>query len=135
MTKLLYMGGPCWKPSKTAFTPKRKQPVREPKKRCNCKFPEGPIHAAFNPKMNLVEETFAEIDRQMLLNQRADAKKGKPWPTKGAGKEKKWVQQLRKAVKQVHQKKHIFQKQYAGYKTRCKAFIKSRGKRLRTSKW
>ncbi len=135
MTRLLYMGAPCWKPSKTAFTPVRKQPVREPRLRCNCKFPEGPIHAAYNPNMNIVEETFAEIDRQMLLNQRVDAKRGKPWPTKGAGKEKKWIKQLRKAVKQVHRKKHIFKKQHAGYKKRCKAFIKSRGKRLRTSKW
>ena len=134
MTRLLYMGAPCWKPSKTAFTPVRKQPVREPRLRCNYKFPEGPIHAAYNPNMNIVEETFAEIDRQMFLNQRVDAKRCKPWPTKGAGKEKKWITQLRKAVKQVHRKKHIFKKQHAGYKKRCKAFIKSRGKRLRTSK-
>ena len=66
--------------------------------RCSCEFPEGPIHASFNPKLNLVEETFAEIDRAMLLNQRADAKRKKPWPSKGAGKEKFWTRQLRKAA-------------------------------------
>ena len=129
------MGAPCWVPSKTSFTPVRKLPCRVSKQRCKCEFPEGAVHAAFNPKMNLVEETFAEIDRVMLKNQRADAKRKKPWPSKGAGKEKFWRRQLRKAVKQVSRNKVFFKKQYTGYKTRCKAFIKSRGKRLRTSKW
>ena len=130
-----YMGPPCWKPSKTRFTPIRKQPVREPKLRCSCTFPEGAVHAAYNPKMNMVEETFAAIDSAMLKNQRADAKQGKPLLEKGAGKETFWKKQLQKAVHQVNNQKHIFQNQYAGFKVRCQQLIKSRGKRLRTSKY
>ena len=117
------------------FTPIRKLPAREPRKRCSCKFPEGPIHAAYNPKLNLVEETFAEIDRQMLRNQIADKKKNKVWPKKGAGKATFWKKQLVKAVKQVNKNKQYFKNQYATYKNRCKAFIKSRGKRLKKSKY
>ena len=89
----------------------------------------------YNPKLNLVEEVFAELDRTMLQNQRADSEKGKPWPQKGAGKEKFWKKQLTKAVHQVNRNKQYFKKQYAGFKDRCKLFIKSRGKRLRTSKY
>ena len=89
----------------------------------------------YNPKLNLVEEVFAELDRTMLQNQRADSEKGKPWPQKGAGKEKFWKKQLTKAVHQVNRNKQYFKNQYAGFKGRCKLFIKSRGKRLRTSKY
>ena len=86
--------------------------------------------------MNLVEETFAKIDRQMLLNQRADAKKNKMWPSKGAGKEVFWTKQLTKAVHQVNKDKQFFKNQYASYKSkRCAEFIESRGKRLKISKY
>ena len=128
-----YMGSPCWKPHKTMHTPITKKPVRVPRLRCNCKFPDGPVHAAYNPKMNLVEETFAKIDRQMLKNQRADIKRKKLWPQKGAGKERFWKRQLGKAVRQVNNDKHYFKNQYATYKNRCNTFIKSRGKRLEMS--
>ena len=81
-----YMGAPCWKPSKTEFTPVRKLPARQYKLRCSCKFPTGPIHASYNPKMNCVEELFAELDQIMLKNSRDDAKQNQPWPTGGPNK-------------------------------------------------
>ena len=130
-----YMGTPCWKLHPTMRTPITKKPVRTPRLRCNCKFPKGPIHAAYNPKMNLVEETFAKIDRQMLKNQREDAKRNKHWPQKGAGKEKFWKKQLEKAVNQVNRDKDFFKKQYKSYKERCQKFIASKGKRLKTTKY
>ena len=85
--------------------------------------------------MNLVEETFAKIDRQMLKNQREDAQKNKHWPQKGAGKEKFWKKQLEKAVNQVNRDKDFFKKQYKSYKERCQKFIASKGKRLKTTKY
>ena len=86
--------------------------------------------------MNLVEETFAKIDRQMLKNQREDAQKNKHWPQKGAGKEKFWKKELEKAVNQVNRDKDFFKSQYKSYKTkRCQKFIKSKGKRLKTTKY
>ena len=130
-----YMGDPCKKPHKTLRTHHGQRPALVDKLRCGCEFPEGPIHAAYNPKINLVEETFAEMDRQMLKNQRADSLNNKPWPMKGVGKEKFWRKQLKKAVNQLNKKPHVFRNQYAGFKGRCEAFIKSRGKRLKTSKW
>ncbi len=60
-----YMAKPCTKAHPTMRTPKRNIPVRVPKLRCTCTFPPGPIHAAFNPKLNMVEETFAKIDQAM----------------------------------------------------------------------
>ena len=130
-----YMGAPCWKLHKTMRTPKTNKPARTPRLRCNCSFPKGPIHAAYNPKMNLVEETFAKIDRHMLKNQRADSKRNKPWPQKGAGKETFWKKQLTKAIHQVNNDKQFFKNQYRTYKERCEKFIKSRGKRLKISKY
>ena len=130
-----YMGDPCKKPHKTLRTHHGQRPAQVDKLRCGCEFPEGPIHAAYNPKINLVEETFAEIDRLMLKNQRADSLNNKPWPMKGIGKEKFWRKQLKKAVDQLNRNRQIFRRQYAGFKVRCEAFIKSRGKRLKTSKW
>ena len=130
-----YMGDPCKKPHKTLRTHHGQRPALVDKLRCGCEFPEGPIHAAYNPKINLVEETFAEMDRQMLKNQRADSLNNKPWPMKGVGKEKFWRKQLKKAVNQLNKRPHVFRNQYAGFKGRCEAFIKSRGKRLKTSKW
>ena len=63
-----YMGIPCTRPHPTIWTPVRKLPIRVPKERCGCEFPEGPIHVAFNPKLNLAEITFAEIDRIITAN-------------------------------------------------------------------
>ena len=117
-------------------TPIRKLPVKVPKLRCSCTFPEGPIHAAFNPKMNLVEETFAQLDRIMTANKIKDANNNKKWIIRGSGKKKFWKKELRKAIRQLNKNKQFFINQYATYKkTRCEEFIKSRGKRLRTSKW
>ena len=72
-----YPGRPCTKAHPTLKTPKRGLPVRIPKTNCDCTFPDGPIHAPFNPKMNLAEETFAEIDRQITKNKVADEKRGR----------------------------------------------------------
>ena len=85
--------------------------------------------------MNLVEETFARLDRQLLENKRADALKGISWIVERTERKKFWKKQLRKAIRQVNKDKQYFLNQYATYKDRCKAFIKSRGKRLKTSKW
>ena len=93
------------------------------------------MNIKYNPKKNLVEEVFAELDRLMLKNGRADAKRGKPWPSKGADKEKFWRKQIVKAIHQLNKNKPFFKNQYAGYKGRCRKFIKSRGKRLKTSKY
>ena len=131
-----YMGKPCTKPHPTRRTPVRRLPVRIPKLTCECEFPEGPVHAAFNPKMNLVEQTFAKIDRQMTLNKREDEKRGRKWIVKGAGKKRFWKRELEKAIVQVDADKEFFEKQYESYKTkRCQMFIQSRGKRLKTSKY
>lgn len=131
-----YMGKPCRRNHPTLRTPVRKLPVKVPRKRCGCDFPDGPIHAAFNPKMNLAEETFAQLDRIMTKNKIKDEKK-KPgsWILKGAGKKKFWVKQLKKAIRQLNKDKDFFINQYNGYLKRCDAYIRSRGKRLKTSKW
>ena len=127
-----YMGKPCTKPHPTRRTPVRRLPVRIQKLTCECVFPEGPVHAAFNPKMNLVEQTFAKIDRQMTQNKREDEKRGRKWITKGAGKKKFWKRELEKAIVQVDADKAFFEKQYRSYKTkRCQKVIQSRGKRLK----
>ncbi len=129
-----YMGEPCKRAHESMLTPTGR-PAKVPKKRCGCEFPAGPIHAAYNPKLNLVEETFAEIDRQLLRNKRSDAVKGISWLVLKTKRKAFWKRQLRKAIKQVSKDKEFFQNQYDGYHTRCTAFIKSRGKRLKTSKW
>ena len=54
---------------------------------------------------------------------------------KGAGKKKFWIKQLEKAIQQLNTDTQFFVNQYDTYLTRCKAFIASRGKRLKTSKW
>ena len=130
-----YMGRPCTKPHDTIKTPVRKLPIRVPKERCGCEFPEGPIHAAFNPKLNLAENTFAKIDRIITANKIKDGKNGRKWPIRGAGKKKWWIKELKKAMKQLNRNKEFFRNQYNGYLTRSDAFIKSRGKRLKISKW
>jgi hypothetical protein len=131
-----YMGKPCTKKHPTMRTPVRGIPVRVPKLRCRCKFPENtPIHAAYSPKTNLVEETFAKIDRQMTKNKIVDAKIGAEWPSKGSGKSRFWKMQLDRAIGQVNEDKVYFANQYATFKKRCKAHIESKGKRLKTSKW
>jgi hypothetical protein len=129
------MGAPCTQPHPTLKTPKRKIPVRVPKERCDCTFPEGPIHASFNPKLNLVEETFARIDRQMLKNKKADALQNRDWPLKGSGKKEFWTTELVRAIEEVNYDKAWFRAQYNTFKERCRAMIQVRGERLRTSKW
>jgi len=52
----------------------------------------------------------------------------------GAGKKRFWKRQLRRAIQQLN-KTDIFENQYNGYKKRCDAFIKSRGKRIKNQKW
>ncbi len=129
-----YMGEPCKRNHESMLTPTGRR-AKVPKKRCPCAFPQGPIHAAYNPKLNLVEETFAEIDRQLLKNKRSDAVKGISWLVQKTKRKAFWKRQLRKAIKQVNKDKDFFRNQYDGYHKRCKAFIKTRGKRLKTSKW
>ncbi len=129
-----YMGEPCKKDHPTMLTPTGRR-AKVPKKRCPCVFDGGPIHAAYNPKLNLVEETFAEIDRQLLKDKRKDAVNGISWLVQKTKRKQFWRRQLRKAIKQVNNDKDFFENQYNSYHTRCKAFIKTRGKRLKTSKW
>ena len=130
-----YMGTPCKKNHPTMRTPKSNRPCKVPKLRCPCVFPDGPIHAAYNPKLNLTENVFAELDRQLLKNKRADIEKGKTWLVQRTKRKVFWKRQVRKAIRQVNKNKEYFANQYASFKTRCQAFIASRGKRLKTSKW
>ena len=85
--------------------------------------------------MNLVEETFAEIDRELLKMKRADAIRGNSWLVDRSQRKAFWKRKLRMAIRRVNANKDFFKAQYAGYKKRCNAFIKSRGKRLKTSKY
>ncbi len=39
------------------------------------------------------------------------------------------------AIRRLNKNKEYFKNQYATYKERCNDFIKTRGKRLRKSKW
>ena len=130
-----YCGKPCTTNSKTMRTPIRKIPVKVPKKRCTCVFPRGPIHASFNPKMNLAEEAFAELGRIIHKNQQADEIAGRKWIKRGPGKKALWKRQIRKAIKQLNKNPLFFHNQYDTFKKRCDAYIESRGKRLKTSKW
>jgi hypothetical protein len=106
--------------------------------RCRC-FPDGAppgfIHAAYNPPLNLVENVFAELDRGMFRKQKADALRGAKWPTKGAGKETFWKARLIETIAELNEDKQYFANLYDGYMKRCRAFRKSRGKRLKTSKY
>ena len=124
-----YMGAPCKKNHKTMRTPKSNRPCKVPKLRCGCDFPDGPIHAAYNPKLNLAENVFAELDRQLLKNKRADNAKGKTWLIQRTKRIAFWKRQVRRAIRQVNKKKEFFENQYIGFKTRCQAFIASRGKK------
>ena len=129
-----YMGLPCKKDHPTMRTPTGRK-CKVPKKRCSCDFPDGPIHAAYNPKLNLAENVFAELDRQLMKNKRADAEKGKTWLVQRTKRRAFWKRQVRRAIRQVNKNKSFFENQYDGFKGRCEAFIASRGKRLKTSKW
>ncbi len=129
------MGRPCRQNHPTALTPVRKIPLKIPADVCRCDFPEGPIHAAYHPKFNLVEQTFDRVNRKMLLNKRADGMNGRIWPLRGVGKKTFWVAELHKTIREVNEDKAWFQKQYDGFMKRCDAFIVSNGKRLKRSKW
>jgi len=131
-----YMGAPCKKNHETQ-TYKSGKPRRVDKPVCTCEFPTGPVHAAYNPKTNLVEEAFAEIDAQIKRNHTADQKLTPPvkWIEKGVGKKKFWVKQLNRAIKQVGANKQFFIKLYDGYLARAQLYVQSRGKRLRLSKY
>ena len=89
-----YMGGPCNKDHPTMRTPTGRK-CKVPKKRCSCDFPDGPIHAAYNPKLNLAENVFAELDRQLMKNKRADAVKGKTWLVQRTKRRAFWKRQVR----------------------------------------
>jgi len=130
-----YMARPCTKPSTDRLTPKTRRPVRVPKNNCTCEFSEPPWHAPFNPKLNLTEEVFAKLDRQMTENKIEDQKLGRTWIMRGSDKKRFWREELRRAIVQVNADKEFFKKQYRSFKTRCQAFVNSGGKRLRTTKW
>ncbi len=138
-----YMGPPCWKPHKTQRTPKKQQPVRQYLKRCHCEFPDGPVKASYCPKTNLVENSFAQLNRILLQNQMLDIEAGKdPWSRHGMTssdeyRKKFWEKELRKAVKQLNQDKAYFRNKYATFLNRCKMYTsrKSMGKRLNTTKY
>ena len=76
-----------------------------------------------------------ELGRIMTANKIKDAKNNKRWIIKGSGKKKFWTRQLKKAIRELNKNKQFFINQYTNYKDRCNAFIRSRGKRLKTSKW
>jgi hypothetical protein len=130
-----YMGKPCWRPHERWLTPKTKKPVKVAKLRCDCEFPPGPVHAAYSPKTNLVEQTSARIDRQMTANKIADKQIGMDWPDKGGGKSTFWKMQLDRAIREVNEDKDYFKRQYKTFKKICRAHVQSNGKRLKTSKW
>ena len=89
--------------------------------------------------MNIAEEAFAQLDRILTTNKRKDAANGKPWYNKyrndTAAKKKWWKRQITKAINQLNKDDEWFQKTYGSSYNRCKQFIKSRGKRLKTSKY
>ena len=97
-------------------------------KRCHCDFPDGPVKAAYCHKTNLVENTFAQLDRILLQNQLIDIDAGRaPWPRHGLtsgehDRKKFWRGQLERAVDELNQDKGYFQRQYAGFLKRCKMF-------------
>ena len=130
-----YMGEPCKVDHPTMRTPVTDVPCKVPRKRCNCNFEDGPVHAAYNPKLNLVENTFEEIDRILLLNKRADALKDISWSVPKTERLRFWRRQLKKAIRKMNKNKQYFINQHDGYKNRCKAFIKSRGKRIKNQRW
>ncbi len=131
-----YMGPPCKEDHPTQVY-KSGKPRKVHKPVCTCNFPDGPVHAAYNPKMNLTENTFAEVDAQLKRNHAEDMKKIPPrvWVKSGAGKKAFWKRELERAVNQVGANKKFFVKQYNGYLKRARAFVESRGKRLTVSKW
>ena len=131
-----YMGAPC-KRQHEYRTYKNGRPALVDKEVCTCEFPTGPVHAAYNPKTNLVEETFSELDAQIKRNHAADQKQTPPkvWPMKGTGKQKFWIKQLERAIKQVGANKEFFVNKYDGYLALAHLYVQSRGERLRTSKY
>ena len=88
-----------------------------------------------NLKLNLVENTFSEIDAELLRMRRADAIKGISWIVQRTKRKTFWKRKLRMAIRRVDKNKDYFKAQYASYKERCDDFIRSRGKRLKKSKW
>lgn len=134
-----YMGVPCTKNHPTALTPVTKRPKQIPLDRCTCVFPEGPIKAAYNPKTNLTENSFAQIDRIMRKNKIDDEKLNPPrrWIRKGANKKKWWRDELIKAINQLNADKDFFRNQHAGFLERCRNFTRrdSRGKRLKVQRY
>ena len=101
------------------------------------------MKAAYCPKTNLAENSFAQLDRILLQNQRLDIDAGKdPWPRHGissgdAKRKKFWQAQLERAVKELDQDKGYFRNKYASFLKRCNMYTsrKSMGKRLKTSKY
>ena len=138
-----YMGSPCYKDHPTQRTPKTDKPTRLYLKRCHCEFPDGPVKAAYCPKTNLAENSFAQLDRILLRNQLLDIDAGKdPWPRHGissgdADRKKFWQAQLERAVKELDEDKGYFRNKYGSFLKRCKMYTsrKSMGKRLKTSKY
>ena len=85
--------------------------------------------------MNMVENTFSRIDAELLAMKRADAVKGKSWIQPRTKRKAFWKRKPRMAIRRVNKDKEYFKAQYASYKERCDDFIRSRGKRLKKSKW
>ena len=131
-----YMGAPC-KTQHDYLTYKNGKPKLVDKDDCTCTFPTGPVHAAYNPKMNLTEKVFAKLDEQIKKNFASDQEQVPPivWPVKGTGKMTFWMKQLERAIAQVGQNKEYFAALYDGYLRTAQLYIASRGERLRTSKY
>ena len=130
------MGRPC-KKQHEYLTYKNGKPKLVDKDDCTCTFPTGPVHAAYNPKMNLTEKVFAKLDEQIKKNFASDQEQVPPivWPVKGTGKMTFWMKQLERAIAQVGQNKQYFAALYDGYLRTAQLYIKNRGERLKTSKY
>jgi hypothetical protein len=104
-------------------------------KKCQDVFVLGGGRFFCNPKLNMIENTFAEIDAVLLRMRRADALKGKSWLVQRTERRNFLRRKIRMAIRRLNKNKDYFKNQYATYKERCNDFIKTRGKRLRKSKW
>ena len=88
-----------------------------------------------NPKLNVIENTFEEIDRELMKLRKEDELKGKSWIIPQKKRNAFWRRKIRMAIRRVNNNKDYFKTQYASYKERCNDFVRSRGKQLAMPKW
>ncbi len=88
-----------------------------------------------NPKLNVIENTFEEIDRVLMKLKKEDELKGKSWIIPQKKRNAFWRRKIRMAIRRVNNNKDYFKTQYTSYKERCNDFVRSRGKQLAMPKW